>query len=175
MSQDGRAGARAAQTLAGADASDACWYVRAAGEEDVVEVASAVAELLRELGGMPPAPDAMRAAAHALLSDGDTGAILVAEAQGALIGVLAASWQTAIHVPGRYALIQDLWVHRSWRSRAIGADLLAALCELARTRQIGRVEVGLPQEHFARVRDTESFYRGNGFVALGPRMRLVLE
>ena len=94
----------------------------------------------------------MHAAARALLERSATpGALLVAEADGALVGVLGASWQTAIHVPGRYALIQDLWVHRAWRSRAIGAELLAALCELARERALARVEVGLPRESFAQL------------------------
>src|SRR5580704_3416827 len=121
----------------------AVWQVRAAGEQDVVAVSSAVADLLVELGG-------------------------------ALVGVIAASWQTAIHIPGRYALIQDLWVHPAWRSREIGADLVRALCGLASDRQIARIEVGLPRESFAGLDATESFYARNGFTPLGPRMRRVL-
>ncbi|MGO9320845.1 MAG: GNAT family N-acetyltransferase [Solirubrobacteraceae bacterium] len=159
----------------GAEPGAVCWYVRAASEEDVPAVAAAVTELLLELGGNPPAEPAMHATARSLLGDGDAGVLLVAEAGGALVGVLAASWQTAIHVPGRYALIQDLWVHRAWRSRAIGAELLAALSELAGGRQIARIEVGLPRESFAGLGATEAFYRANGFTPLGPRMRLLLE
>jgi branched-chain amino acid aminotransferase len=150
------------------------WRARTASPEDIPAIAAAVRELLVELGGSPPADAAMQATARTLLDDGDAGALLVAEAPGALVGVLAASWQTAIHVPGRYGLIQDLWVHPSWRSRAVGAGLLAALFELAHDRQIVRVEVGLPQERFAGIEATEAFYRANGFAALGPRMRRVL-
>ncbi len=100
------------------------------------------------------------------------GALLVAEGDGALVGVLAASWQSAMHVPGRYALIQDLWVHPAWRSGGVGAGLLAALFELARERGLARVEVGLPGERFAGLAATEAFYLANGFTPLGPRMRL---
>jgi GNAT superfamily N-acetyltransferase len=100
--------------------------------------------------------------------------VIVAESAGALVGVLAASWQLAIHVPGRYALIQDLWVDRAWRGRAIGGALLAALFERARGQRLDRIEVGLPRASFAEIAATESFYRTNGFVALGPRMRAVL-
>jgi GNAT superfamily N-acetyltransferase len=150
------------------------WCVRGAAGEDVAKVAAAVAELLVELGGTPPDAAAMQAATRALIADRDAGAVLVADAGGALVGVLAASWQTAIHVPGRYALIQDLWVHPTSRSQAIGAALLAALFELAREARIERVEVGLPHESFAGLTATEAFYRQNGFTTQGPRMRMVL-
>jgi GNAT superfamily N-acetyltransferase len=151
-----------------------CWYVRGACDDDVPAIAQAVGELLVELGSSPPERSAMQASARTLLGDGDAGVLLVADAEGTLVGVLAASLQTAIHAPGRYALIQDLWVHREWRGRAIGADLLGALCELVSGRQIARIEVGLPRESFAALEATEAFYRGNGFAPLGPRMRRLL-
>lgn len=151
----------------------AAWRVRAAAEQDIPAVAEAVVELLVELGGKPHAPAAMQAATRALIDDRDAGAVLVAELDGELVGVLAASWQTAIHIPGRYALIQDLWVHPAWRSREIGGELVRALCELASERQITRVEVGLPRESFAGLSATEAFYLSNGFERLGPRMRRI--
>jgi GNAT superfamily N-acetyltransferase len=157
-----------------AEPGTVCWYVRAAGDEDVPAVVAAVCALLLEIGGTPPAATAMHATARTLLADGDVGVLLVAEAGDTLVGVLGASWQTAIHVPGRYALIQDLWVDPAWRSRAIGADLLAALLDIAAGRQIMRVEVCLPQEGFAALEATQAFYRNNGFTPLGPRMRRLL-
>jgi GNAT superfamily N-acetyltransferase len=152
----------------------AAWRVRAAREQDVAGVAAAVAELLHELGAAPPGTAALQAATRALLEDPDAGALLVADAHGELVGVLGASWQTAIHTLGYYALIQDLWVHSCWRSRAIGAELVAALCELASERALTRVEVGLPRESFAGLAATQAFYSANGFTPLGPRMRLLL-
>jgi GNAT superfamily N-acetyltransferase len=150
------------------------WTVRRAVLADAPAVAAAVRELLRELGGTPSAPPAMEAAAGKLIVSPWAGAVFLAEAGEELVGVLAASWQMAIHVPGSYALIQDLWVGESWRSRSVGAGLLAALLELARAKRFERVEVGLPRESFAGFASTESFYLGNGFVANGPRMRRVL-
>jgi GNAT superfamily N-acetyltransferase len=162
------------QAVRVAESGAVCCYVRAACEDDVPAVAAAVTELLRELGAEPPATSAMQATTRSLIGDGDAGVLLVAEAQGVLVGVLAASWQTAIHIPGRYALIQDLWVHSEWRSRAIGAELVGALCNLAAGRQIGRIEVGLPRASFAGLPATEAFYRANGFSPMGPRLRRVL-
>lgn len=158
----------------GADPEATGWRVKAASRKDVAAIVTAVTELLSELGGTAPAPDAMETAARELIDNCDAGALLVAEADGALVGVLAASWQTAIHVPGRYALIQDLWVDEAWRSQAIGAGLLAALFELAGEWGVDRVEVGLPRETFTAIGATQAFYERNGFSPLGPRMRRVL-
>jgi GNAT superfamily N-acetyltransferase len=146
---------------------------RAASRADIDGIVAAVAELLSELGSTPPAASAMEAAARELLEDREAGTLLVAEADGKIVGVLAASWQTAIHVPGRYALIQDLWVHPSWRGKAVGSGLVEALLEVMRERGMTRVEVGLPREGFPGLIATEAFYSNNGFTPLGPRMRRV--
>jgi GNAT superfamily N-acetyltransferase len=147
------------------------WHVRTARGDDVAAVVAAVEELLLELGGTPAGTCALEEATRSLLGDREAGALLVAQANHAIIGVLGASWQTAIHAAGRYALIQELWVNPSWRSNEIGSDLLIALFALARERQITRVEVGLPRESFAGIVATEVFYRRNGFSPLGSRMR----
>jgi GNAT superfamily N-acetyltransferase len=147
------------------------WRVREATAEDVPAVAAAVGELLVELSGGGPSAEELEAAARELIGDPDLGTLLVAEAEGELVGVLAASWQHAVHVPGRYGTIQDLWVRSDWRGRAIGRRLLEAYAELARVQGAQRLEVGLPRETFARIEATEAFYRANGFEHLGPRMR----
>jgi GNAT superfamily N-acetyltransferase len=151
--------------------ASAAWHVRSATLDDVPAAAHAVGELLDELGGKRPTPAELEEEARALVSDPGLGALLVAEAGGEVVGVLAASYVRAMHVPGPYAVIQDLWVDPAWRSRTIGADLLAAVAELVREKGMPRVEVGLPQETFAGIRATEAFYLGNGFVSLGIRMR----
>lgn len=148
--------------------------VREAGVEDVERVAAAVASLLTELGGRMPSRAEMEAEVQALLDDPQGGSVLVAETDGAIVGVLTASWQRAIHVPGVYATIQDLWVHEGWRSRGVGAELVEAIASQARSRGVSRLEVGLPRETFAAVASTQSFYRRNGFEHLGPRMRRLL-
>ena len=152
---------------------DLACRVREAGEGDVPAVAAAVGELLAELSGGGPAAAELEEASRELVRDRGLGALLVAEAEGedGIVGVLAASWQHAVHVPGRYGTIQDLWVHPRWRSKAIGHDLVDAFCELAREAGAQRIEVGLPREDFERIGATEAFYRANGFEHLGPRMR----
>jgi GNAT superfamily N-acetyltransferase len=164
----------AAQTAArepGAQVPSRQWRVRVATADDVDAIAVAVRDLLLELGGAPSPLPEMRAATRELIDNPTAGVAVVAQADSGLVGVLAASWQLAIHVPGRYALIQDLWVDPAWRGRELGRELLAALFELARAGGCARVEVGLPRESFARFAATEAFYLGNGFEPNGPRMR----
>jgi len=158
----------------GVEPPAASWTIQRASHEDVAGVVVAVQELLLELGSTPPSAPVLKAVVRELIDDRDAGVVLVARARGEIVGVLAASWQLAIHVPGRYALIQDLWVHSAWRSRSIGADLMTALVELAREQGMSRVEVGLPRESFGGIEATEAFYRDNGFAPLGPRMRRLL-
>jgi branched-chain amino acid aminotransferase len=148
--------------------------VRAATVDDAPAVASAVEALLIELGGERPSATALEEGARRLAEDPSAGALLVAEDEGRVVGVLAASWQYAIHVPGRYGTIQDLWVHPDWRSRALGRDLVLALVRKAADAGVPRLEVGLPQESFAGLGATERFYRENDFTPLGPRMRRLL-
>ena len=148
--------------------------IRAATGEDAPAVAAAVEALLIELGGERPSAAALREAARTLAEDPGAGSLLVAECDGAIVGVCATSWQYALHVPGRYGTIQDLWVDPAWRSRALGRELILALVREAAEAGVPRLEVGLPQTSFAQLPATERFYRENGFVPLGPRMRRLL-
>jgi len=149
--------------------------VREAGAADVEGVTTAVEALLGELGGRCPERPALESEVRALLEDPAGGSVLIAEADGGIVGVLSASWQRAIHVPGIYATIQDLWVDEAWRSRGVGAELVEAIASQARRRGVSRLEVGLPRETFAAIASTESFYARNGFEHLGPRMRRLLD
>jgi GNAT superfamily N-acetyltransferase len=149
--------------------------VREAGGGDTSAVADAVEALLVELGGRKPTRAEVEEEVKTLLADPEGGSVLVAEADGEVVGVLTASWQRAIHVPGVYVTIQDLWVETGWRSRGVGAELVEAIASQARGRGVSRLEVGLPRETFAAIASTESFYKRNGFEHLGPRMRRLLE
>jgi GNAT superfamily N-acetyltransferase len=148
--------------------------IRPAGDGDAAAVAVAVEQLLVELGGRRPPRAELEAEIQATLEDPGVGALLVAAAGAEIVGVLSASWQRALHVPGRYATIQDLWVDPDWRSRRVGAALVDELVALCGEQGVVRIEVGLPRETFDAIRATEAFYVGNGFEHLGPRMRRLI-
>lgn len=144
------------------------WEIRQATHEDVPAVVTGVRELLVELGGKPLATPVLAQTAHTLIDDGD---VLVAENEGEVVGVLGVSWQIAMRIPGRYGLIQELWVKPEFRYMTIGADLVTALVEMARKRGVERIEVGLPSERYPALSATEAFYVNNGFTQIGMRMR----
>jgi len=148
--------------------------IRPATGEDAPGVAAAIEALLIELGGERPSTTALEEGARTLAGDPRIGTLLVADHEGEVVGVCATSWQYAIHVPGRYGTIQDLWVDPEWRSRKLGRELILALVREATEAGVPRLEVGLPQEGFAQLAATERFYRENDFTPLGPRMRRLL-
>jgi GNAT superfamily N-acetyltransferase len=162
---------RAATQGPAAEPGVAGWQVRPGRTEDVPAVAAAVAELLVELGGTPPAREAIEAEARAHVEDPSLGIVLVAVAGDELVGVLTASWARAIQVAGRLLTIEVLWTRRAARDQGVGAALVQALAHPAAAEGAGRVEVGLPRESFPALRATERFYLANGFERLGPRMR----
>ncbi len=131
------------------------------------------AALLEELGAGEriAGPAVLEGEARALVEDPGQGDVLIAAVGAHVVGVLCSSWQRAVHVPGRYAVIQDLWVDPAWRSSGVGAGLIEALAAIAREQGAPRLEVGLPRESFAAIVRTEAFYAENGFEHLGPRMR----
>lgn len=156
--------------------ASAPWWVRRASAPDAPGIAGAVGMLLAELGAAvaPPARE-LEAAASALAADERAGVLLLAEsAEGRLVGLLGASWQLALRIPGEYGLIQELWVDPAWRGRAVGGALLAELVRIARERGVSRLEVGLPGERFARLEATRAFYLDNDFAGVGERMRRLL-
>ena len=108
--------------------------VRAATSDDVAGVADGIERLLVELGGGRPDRAELEAAARELVEDPRLGALLVAESEdGRIVGVCATSWQHAVHVPGRYGTLQDLWVDPEWRSRAVGRAASTSRVEAARS------------------------------------------
>jgi GNAT superfamily N-acetyltransferase len=149
------------------------WEIREAKREDVPAVVAGVRELLVELGGKPLATPALAETAQALVEDGSAGVVLVAEREGEIVGILGVSWQIAMRIPGRYGVIQELWVKPECRYMTIGAELIGALVDLAHKQGVGRIEVGLPGERYPALSATEAFYINNGFTQIGMRMRRI--
>lgn len=147
------------------------WEIREATHEDVPAVVTGVRELLVELGGKPLATPVLAETTHTLIDDGSAGVVLIAEHEDDVVGIIGVSWQIAMRIPGRYGVIQELWVKPEFRYMTIGADLVAALAELAHKQGVERIEVGLPSERYPGLSATEAFYVNNGFTQIGMRMR----
>ena len=106
---------------------------------------------------------------------GDAGGIILVctlpQNNEKVIGVLGLSIQEALHLGGAYALIQELWVDRDYRSYGIGKTLIDECVRYCRENEMSTLEVGLPRDQFATLSSTWKFYESCGFSGLGPRMR----
>ena len=101
------------------------------------------------------------------LVSGPMGEVLVAEEDGAVVGVITFSYATAIRYAGEYAQVEELIVDDSQRGKGTGALLVRAAIEDSRKR--GCKEIGL----YAR-ETTRAFYEKLGFVYAGPEVRMAL-
>lgn len=72
-----------------------------------------------------------------------------------------------------HTLIVELYIAPTYRSQGVGALLLDRAIAFARTRGWSRLEVGAPDQ--PRWSRTVDFYRRQGFVEVGPRLKRAVE
>ena len=149
--------------------------VARAGPEQLPVVLELVQRLLVELSDDPAefggwSPVQVRPVLEAA---GDRFAALLARtAAGEFVGVATLTDAVAAYARGRYGIISELYVVPSHRSEGIGRILLDAVKAYGRERGWRRVDVTAPPE--ARWERTVDFYRRNGFVFTGPKLRCQL-
>ena len=142
---------------------------------DSLRVAAAASHLLGELAGGSGGSDREHLAAvtRDLLADGTVAAWLALDAEERPVGLITVNECAAIYAGGRFGEICELYVDPAYRSSGLGRRLVEAVCDFARERNWPRLEVGAPG--LPRWQRTVDFYRGCGFVEVGPRLKLVLE
>ena len=133
---------------------------------------TAVEALLVELGGGDRRGRRSRPRSARCSAIARVGSLLVAEDDGAIVGVLGRQLGSGRSTsPGRYATIQDLWVDprvaqpRGRRRAGRGARRAGAGAQ-----GVARIEVGLPREGFAALADRGVLPRPASS-ASAPRMR----
>jgi GNAT superfamily N-acetyltransferase len=148
--------------------------IRIADHRDADAVADLVLALLVELSGNEPSGYSQPALANTarVLLDEQAIVALLAEEGGKPIWVAILNPCASLYA-GRFAEITELYVKPEFRSAGIGGKLLEAAIGVARRRSWSRVEVGTPElPAWAR---TAAFYKRNGFVEVGARMKLPLQ
>ncbi len=119
----------------------------------------AVYALLRELGYAVPVGEFERAYREVL--GHPEMRVLVAEAHGAVLGVLTLSHRVQLRLAGRIATIDELVVTAGARGAGVGRALLEEAKREARALGAQRVQL---QTNRARESYLRGFYRKNGFV-----------
>ena len=124
-------------------------------------------ELLKTLGGYA-LPGAAKIFDQLLTEQ--RGALLVAEHQETVIGMVSVSFNLAMRYEGEYCQVEELIVDPSARGLKVGGALVQAAVDLARKR--GCKEAGLyllpSTEH------NQPFYEKYGFEKVGSEMRQIL-
>lgn len=107
-----------------------------------------------------------------LLAAGRYGALVAWRGREPL-GFAGYSESVALYAEGAFATIQEFYVHPDWRSRGIGAALIAAAARLAQERGWKRLELCTPP--LPAFQRSLAFYEREGFEVTGGRkMKRVL-
>ncbi|MCB2134557.1 MAG: GNAT family N-acetyltransferase [Rhodobacteraceae bacterium] len=140
------------------------------GDADMV--ATMIADLLDEFApGAGPDAASLIPTARAVLAQ-PTVTALLAEADGLPAGLAMLNDCAAVYAGGAFGEITELYVRPDLRSQGIAAQLLAEAGRIGRIRGWRRIEVGAPEQPvWAR---TLAFYRREGFVEVGPRLKMPL-
>ncbi len=140
--------------------------IRRASSEDAEILLKFSNELFSELGhpfsgGILPLE---------LLESGAYTALLALDDDGQVCGILSLNEGAAIYAGGRFGVIREFYVLEQQRSRGVGRSLLQAARQIAVSRGWKRLEVTPPhRDHWRR---TYAFYMREGFVEIGPRLKL---
>jgi ribosomal protein S18 acetylase RimI-like enzyme len=114
---------------------------RGAAAEDVGDIVTLIAHL-----GYPVREDALLRTL-ALLRDAPGHAVVVAELDGVVCGLLVMSARPSLTLQGTVGVVQELVVHPAHRGREIGEGLLQYAKGLAAERGLSRLECEVPASH----------------------------
>lgn len=145
-----------------------------AKSKDADAVLDLVGRLLAELSDESssfPGLDRTRLRDH-LSRDMDGFTAFLATDAGSPIGVVTVAEAVAVYADGRYGIISELYIEPEYRSQGVGAQLLRAVQSEARSRGWSRIEVTAPPG--SRWDRSVAFYKQNGFVFAGPKLKLLL-
>jgi len=124
-------------------------------------------ELLETLGGqvLPAAADVFEQ-----LLTGERGAVLIAEHEGEVVGMISISFNLAMRYGGEYSQLEELIVDPAARGLKAGGALVQSAVDLAKAR--GCKESGLYQ--VASTEHNQAFYEKYGYQRVGSEMRQAL-
>jgi predicted N-acetyltransferase YhbS len=81
-----------------------------------------------------------------LVASSEKGAVIVAEENSKLIGLITLSYPVAMRCSGKYTCIEEFIVSETVRGRGIGTQLLQAALEEAKRQGCFEIQVNAPTE-----------------------------
>ncbi len=144
---------------------------RIADEADTHIVSELLGDLFEAVGHSPTAPEI---AAIFLQIDSDNlhSTLLALDDDQDVVGILTLVETLALYAGGRIGVVNELYVVPAYRSEGVGKMLLDEAKSLAEARGWVRLEVTTPGEDYPK---TLRFYEREGFMAIGPRYKYLVD
>jgi len=146
--------------------------IKRATDKDADIVLELSKKLFTELGHPFPffENDSSMSFCKDILKNGDYIVFLSFDSQNSACGMISLSDAISVYAGGKFGVIREFYVIPEMRSLGIGKRLLHAAKELARSKGWIRLEVTPPhKDQWIR---TYSFYMREGFIEIGPRLKL---
>lgn len=140
--------------------------------EDVDNLLRLSKELFSEIGHQFPLSDNNQAKTFCqdLLKNEDYVIFIASDANGSACGMITLNEGLSVYAGGTFGIIREFYVTKQKRSAGIGKALLHKAVEITRSKGWKRLEVTPP--HKEKWRRTYNFYMREGFVEIGPRLKL---
>lgn len=146
--------------------------IRKANNSDAHTIALMVAKLLTELGGTSVEEHSFTNVVIECMDTDLYNAFLAFYENDECIGIISVSQSRAVYAGGTFGIIQELYVQPEVRSLHIGQKLIKTVVDYGIKQQWKRIEVGAPNP--LNWHRTIDFYVREGFIAIGPRLKLSL-
>jgi GNAT superfamily N-acetyltransferase len=144
---------------------------RIADEADTHIVSKLLGDLFEEVGHSPTASEI--ADIFLQIDSADFPSTLLAlDDDQDVVGVLTIVETLALYAGGRIGVVNELYVVPAYRSEGVGKMLLDEAKALAEERGWVRLEVTTPGEDYPK---TLRFYEREGFMAIGPRYKYLVD
>lgn len=135
--------------------------VRPARKGDVESLVVLLGQLFAQEVEFKPDPARQRRALRMILGSPSAGRILVAEAEGRVVGMVSLLASVSTALGGPVAWLEDMVVASEWRGRGLGKRLVKAALIEAKKRAWRRLSLLTDADNLK----AHALYRGHGFVA----------
>lgn len=129
---------------------------RLATPDDAATIARLLIDFNNEFESPTQPPEVLEPRLRRLLAAGDTFAVLAGEPS---VAIALVTLRTNVWYDGLVALLDELYVEPSLRSRGIGADVLALMNEECDRRGVSSIEINVDADDV----DAQRFYEREGF------------
>ena len=140
--------------------------------EDVDNLLRLSINLFDEIGHQFPIADNKKAKSfcHNLLKNKNYVVFIASDSKNSACGIITLNEGLSVYAGGTFGIIREFYVAKQKRSSGIGKQLLQSAVEFARSKGWKRLEVTPP--HKEEWKRTYNFYMREGFIEIGPRLKL---